>query len=83
MAYGTWAKPITTRSVNALIDGRSFDRCVELRYADVDWGCTNCPLDCIEDLEGKAAETWHRTLRERGIDGLLEVYGIRVWEGLL
>ncbi len=80
MAYGTWAKQVTTQSLNDYIGKHPDGRCPELKDADVDWGCTDCPLDCIEDMECKAAEAWHRTLRERGIDGLLEVYGIRVWE---
>lgn len=71
---------ITTRSINALIDGRSYNRCIELKDVDVEWGCTDCPLECFEDMVGKAVEIWRKVLRERGIDGLLEVYGIRVWE---
>ncbi len=84
MAYGTWAKQVTTQSLNDYIGKHSEKRCPELRHYDVEWGCSDCPFEewgCVENISGKAKEAWHRTLRERGIDGLLEVYGIRVWEG--
>lgn len=79
----TWGGAVTERTVNEIID-KQRPRCPELRHYDVEWGCTDCPLEswgCIENLTGTDIEAWHRTLRERGIDGLLEVYGIRVWEG--
>ncbi len=81
MAYGTWAKQVTTQSLNDYIGKHPDGRCPELRHYDVEWGCSDCPLAvCFEDLVGKAVEAWGKVLRERGIDGLLEVYGIRVWE---